>query len=152
MLVKGIYKNNCIHLKEKIDMEDNTMVFVEIKHKNQPIEIREWNITKSDYYDLNPIKARNLMVKCFTYAHLEEAYEKKDKRLTYNDFETVQKGLIAEVKLGFNEMKADFNNPTKNSLLKVLIHLAGKQINRGASSSIIESHRQQLTSVINALD
>jgi hypothetical protein len=151
MLVKGVIRNKSIQLTETIGLKEGTVVFVEIKRTEETIDIREWTITEYDAVDLTPVKVRNLMIRCFTYAHLEEALEKKQKRLTYDDYDTAKETLIGEIKVTFRQVGEDFENPTKKGLSKVLHTLAEKQINRGATISIIESHRSQLYSVISQL-
>ena len=133
------------------DIPDGTEVYVEIRGKDDPVEIREWKITEKDIHDLDATKARDLMIRCFAYAHLEEALNKKKNRVTYNDFETVRDTLVAEVKISFNQVDESFEKPTRQGLLKVLNLLVKKQLNRGASKSIINSHYRQLYAVIRQL-
>ncbi|UCB47301.1 MAG: hypothetical protein JSV25_07800 [Spirochaetota bacterium] len=151
MFIPGIYSKGSVQLRRPINIPDGTEVYIEIKKKDDPIEIREWKITEKDTYGLNTTKARDLMIRCFTYAHLEEALNKKKNRVTYNDFETVRDSLVAEVKISFNQVDENFEKPTRQGLLKVLNLLVEKQLNRGASKSIINSHYRQLNSAIQRL-
>ena len=152
MFIRGIYSKGSVQLLRPINIPDGTEVYVEIKEKDDPVEIREWKITEKDTYDLDAKKARDLMIRCFAYAHLEEAFKKKKNRVTYNDFETVRDSLVAEVKISFNQVDENFEKPTRQGLLKVLNLLVEKQLNRGASKSIINSHYRQLNSVIQRLE
>ncbi len=115
------------------------------------IEIKEWEITEDDTVNLTPSKVRDLIIQCFTYAHFEEVLEKKKGLITHTDFDVVRNCLIAEIKVTFNQANENFENPTKQGLLKVINILAKKQINRGGNSFIIENHRTKLYSVISKL-
>jgi len=152
MFIRGIYSKGSVRLRTPINIPDGTEVYVQIKEQDDPIEIREWKITDKDTHDLDATKARDLMIRCFTYAHLEEAFKKKKSRVTYNDFETVRDSLVAEVKVSFNQVDESFEEPTRKGLLKALDLLVKKQLNRGASKSIINSHYRQLHAVIGRLE
>ena len=152
MFIRGIYSKGSVRLHRPINIPDGTEVYIEVSEKDDPIEIREWKITEKDTHDLDAKKARDLMIRCFAYAHLEEALKKKKNRVTYNDFETVRDTLVAEVKISFNQVDESFEKPTRHGLLKVLNLLVKKQLNRGASKSIINSHYRQLNAVIQRLE
>ena len=151
MYIKGFYQDNAIYLTENLDLAEGSQVFIKIRTKDDHIDIREWEIKTEDTRDLDLIKARDLMIRCFTYAHMEEAMLKKMERLNFSDYESARETLQSEVKLTFRQLKENFDQPTKTGLLRVLMHLAQKQINRGASPLVVFKHRNQLKAVLQAI-
>ncbi|MBI9103997.1 MAG: antitoxin family protein [Spirochaetales bacterium] len=151
MYIRGTYENGVIRLSEPVNYPDGIELMVKIRTKEELVDIREWNISKNDYIDLTPVKARNVMIRCFMYAHLEEVLTSKRKRVTYNDYDLAKDGLLAEIKLTFKQVDEDIQHPTKSALKKVLNLLTQKQINRGATPEIIKNHQRQLTQLIDAL-
>lgn len=151
MRLKGIYKDSSILLDNPLDIKNGTEVSVEIKKMDDFIDIPKWDITRNDFYDINPIKIRNLIIKCFLHAHLKEVIGKKSKRVTYSDYEISKQSIMAEVELTFNQVGGNYNNPSKACLLKVINLLAEKQKNRGISNEIINHHKFQLIEAINYL-
>lgn len=155
MRVRGVYKNNSIivgeNFKKVTGIKNGTPISVEIKLLSDFVEVKKWNISEDDMQDLTPIKVRNLLIRCFTYAHMEEVYEKKSKRQTYGDYEIVRQSIKGEIEITFKQIEADYNNPTRFTLSKVLDMLSKKQINRNMSSQIINHHKSQLQKAINRL-
>ena len=74
-----------------------------------------WFLDASDLLDVSPIKARDLIVKCFYEAQKETiAAAGKTIGQAQNDAE-LQNTVIGAVRLAFREAAGDFDQPTKGS-------------------------------------
>jgi len=76
---------------------------------------------------VTPLMVRDAIIVCFVKAHSETLeYMKKDFNFeSKKEFEQMKKlNVEASIKLQFEKIGADFNNPSKDSLVKVLEGLA----------------------------
>ena len=151
MRIRGIIENGRLVLDQNFNWPDGTEVTVDIHEMDEPIELERWKINRSLFYDLTPIKVRSLLIRCFLYVHLKEIVDKKEKRLTFRDYEIGRQAIIAEVQLTFKQLNFKFEAPDKEGLFQVLNLLAEKQINRGFSEETVLFHKGELLEAISYL-
>jgi hypothetical protein len=110
-----------------------------------------WAPSFGDLVNLTPTKARDLVTRCLLEAQ-KETFAQNEQRLGRN---TDDRDLIAivegAVRLAFREARQDYDNPTREGLVKVVEVLARKSNSWGTPSDIIEHHKQQITRVLQHL-
>lgn len=95
---------------------------------------------------ITPLQVRDAMIECFFQAHCQDA-EKVGDAANETEARTHCKQAVEE---GFNQSHEDFNNPTKQSLLKVAYYLASYS-ESFRDPEIIEQHKKQIMELINKL-
>ena len=110
-----------------------------------------WFLDDADLLDMTPIKARDLIVKCF-YEAQKETIAAAGKRIgqAQNDAE-LRNTVIGAVRLAFREAAADFDYPTKGGLMAVVEILARKSQHWGTPPDIVERHKAQIERVLQIL-
>ncbi len=100
---------------------------------------------------MTPVKARDLIVKCF-YEAQRETFAAAGENLgrAPNDAE-LHNTVTGAVRVTFREAGADFDHPTKDSLMAVVQILARKSKSWGTPPDIVEHHQNQIGSVLQAL-
>lgn len=104
--------------------------------------------------DITPIMVRDALIICFYKAHSKNLDQMKSQ-LNFKDdkhFEDFKrKDVEALIKLKFEEVGGDFNNPTKNSLIEVINQLKDySKLFR--DQNIIEKHAREIMSLIEKLE
>ncbi|MFH1414482.1 MAG: hypothetical protein ABIH89_00125 [Elusimicrobiota bacterium] len=61
------------------------------------------------------------------------------------------KNVRGMVRMGFNEAGEDYDNPTKEGIIKVLQYLGRASASWGTPEEIIEHHKKELKKIITAL-
>lgn len=112
---------------------------------------KRWVVQESDLIDLTPMKARELITKCFFEAQKENfagaAHSLGQAETDQNLWNTVVTGIKAT----FHEIGADYDHPTKATLGQVVETLARKSAAWGTPKDIIEHHRHQIEQVFGRL-
>jgi hypothetical protein len=102
--------------------------------------------------DILPIQARDAIIQCFFEAH-EEVLEDLGNydEISKKELENIKK-LDVEllIKKFFDEVKGDFNNPTKKSLLEVCDKLA-EYAKNFRNKKVIEKHYNYIMKIVNKL-
>jgi hypothetical protein len=103
---------------------------------------------------ITPVIVRDAIIICFYEAHSKDL-DMMRNQLNFNsnsDFEDFKKkDVIALIKLKFDEVGGDFNNPSKESLIKVVNQLKDySKLFR--DQSIIEKHAYEIMKLIEKLD
>lgn len=112
---------------------------------------KKWFLKESDLGDLTPSKVRSLIIECF-YEAQKETFRNIKKQIGANSTdEEIRKTVIAGIKLAFKKVGADFEKPTKDSLLLVVAYLARQAASWGTPPDIIQHHKTQLQKVISFL-
>lgn len=113
--------------------------------------VQRWFLSHKDLLGLTPLKARDLIIKCFFTAQ-QETFEKlrKKKGLSSTD-EDIKATVTAAIKSVFVHSGADFDNPTEESLLKVVEALAAHAKSWGTPQDIIDHHKTQIKKILEAL-
>ncbi len=112
---------------------------------------QRWFVGKSDLENMTPIKARDLMCKCFFEAQKENFAEAAQSLgMTPTDHD-LWNTVVGAVRAGFHEAGAEYENPTKETLSSVVAVLARKTAAWGTPPEIIEHHRKQIEQVFGQL-
>lgn len=112
---------------------------------------QRWRLKEEDLEDLDPAKARDLIINCFYEAQKETFARSKQTLGLQADEAGVHASVLSAIKLAFKETGEDFNNPTKKSLNKVVEVLDRKATSWGTPRDIIEYHRNEIMRVIGGL-
>ncbi|MFH1061862.1 MAG: hypothetical protein V1747_03120 [Candidatus Omnitrophota bacterium] len=114
-------------------------------------EHERWYLQASDLQDLNPQKARDLVIKCFFEAQKQTFKHAKQKFGKASDDTDVLQRITSVVKLTFQQINADFEHPTKETLIKVTERLAAMSASWGTPEDIIEHHKKQIEKLLSEL-
>lgn len=108
-------------------------------------------LSNEELENLTPLGARDIVVRCF-YNAQRETFERAAQRIGAKPSdEELRKTVEGAVRLAFRAAKADFENPTRASLMEAVQSLASKAAAMGTPPDIIEHHRTQLGKVFAAL-
>jgi len=114
-------------------------------------EYQRWQLKEQDLEGLNPIRARDIIIKCFFEAQ-KETFERSKKLLDRPaSDDDIYRSVVGAVKVAFDETGGDFEKPGRETLVKVVTTLARKAGAWGTPADIIEHHRVLITKVINLL-
>jgi hypothetical protein len=112
---------------------------------------KKWHVTEADLQQINLVKAKNLIIECF-YQEQSQTFRRVLEGAGVSASENdVRKAVVAAVKFTFKEIGEDYDNPTKESLIKVVELLAKKAAMWGTPLDIIEHNIAQLMKVIKLL-
>lgn len=93
---------------------------------------------------VTPLMVRDAIVECFNKAHCEDAgFESEEKELN----EQYCKSVVEKF---FRDVDGDFNNPTKESIMKVVEGLVEFSKNF-RNPEIIKKHRDEIFELINKM-
>lgn len=103
---------------------------------------------------VTPIMVRDAILDCFLKAHSNVLDEMK----IYSDYKTEdefmkikQESVKSLVESKFKEVGGDFNNPSRDSLIQVIIKLA-EYASKFRDPTIIDKHINEIMSLVNKLD
>jgi hypothetical protein len=114
-------------------------------------EFGQWCPSPSDIIDPTPIKVRSLLIDCFFEAQKATMIQAGQSLGTKTDEETLRSNVEGVIRMGFKEVGADFENPTKGTLNAVLDVLARKASAWGTPKAIIDHHKVTMTEIIEKL-
>jgi len=112
---------------------------------------KRWFVSEEDLQGLNPIKARDIIIKCFFEAQKETFARVKESLGRKVTDEEILDSVTNALRLVFKEIGGSFDNPTKEDLFKIVERLASKSASWGTPQDIIEHHRSQIEKVLKAL-
>jgi Zn-dependent oligopeptidase len=102
---------------------------------------------------ITPVMVRDAIIKCFIEAHSEVLEMMKE----YHEFKSMKefeemKQIDVEllIKSKFEEIGADFNNPTKKDLIEIIEKLAVLASNF-RKSEVIDKHYSEIMQLVNKL-
>ena len=101
--------------------------------------------------DVTPIMVRDAIIKCFTQAQ-QEVTESMKVISGLESEEAKKISVDSLIENAFEEAGGDFNNPTKESLIKVIMKLKGFAADAFRNPEIIEKHAGEIMQLINKLD
>jgi hypothetical protein len=110
-----------------------------------------WCLKEEDLKDLNPARAKDLIINCFYEAQKETFARSKQSLGLPADEAQLLASVLSAIKLAFKEVGEDFDRPAKKSLIKVVEVLGRKSMAWGTPQDIIEYHRGQIMRVIGEL-
>ena len=108
-------------------------------------------VREEDLLDLNVVKARDLIVRCFYEAQKETIAKTKEFLHLPASDEDIHKRVVAMVRSIFAEVGGNFDKPTKENLVRTIEVLAEKCSAWGAPKEIIEYHRGEIEKVLSRL-
>ncbi len=112
---------------------------------------RKFILTNYDILGLDELKARDLVVKCFCHAQLE-TFKKARKTLGYSTgFTELQNSVTSAVKLAFKKADHDFDKPTREALMEVIVILAEDARAMGTPESTIFHHKKEIQKVLDRI-
>ena len=105
------------------------------------------------YKDVTPIMVRDAIIDCFYQAHEESLEQIKDlEKIPFNnnfdDFK--RENVLSVIKSIFDEVGGDFDNPTKEILIKVVNGLK-KYSNFFRDEKIINEHASEIMLLISKI-
>ncbi|MHA1868404.1 MAG: hypothetical protein ACTSXD_10215 [Candidatus Heimdallarchaeaceae archaeon] len=102
---------------------------------------------------INPVMVRDTIIECFIKAHSEvlEMMKEYHKFKSKEEFEQMKRiDVEGLVKSKFEEIGADFNNPSKKDLIKVIDKLV-EYASNFRKPEIIKKHYNEIMQLINKL-
>lgn len=110
-----------------------------------------WRVQAADLVSLTPEKARDLITRCLLEAQ-KETFARNEQVLGHMPGDRELQSIVeGTVRLAFRETKQDYDNPTRQSLMKVVEVLARKLSSWGTPAEIIEHHKEQIARVLRSL-
>jgi hypothetical protein len=110
-----------------------------------------WVPSEIDLEGLDPLKARQLIEKCFREAQKETIVRAK-KRLGFSaGDQDIRDSVESIVRMAFLEIGADYEQPAVEDLLKVIDILAKKSITFGTPEDIISHHKGEIQKILTRL-
>jgi len=110
-----------------------------------------WTASETDMAEMTPIKARDLIIDCFFHAQKETFQAIKEKLNKESTDEQILESVQSIIKMTFDETGGDFDNPTKEQLMSVVMNIAGKSKAWGTPPDIIDHHKQQIEKILSLL-
>ncbi len=105
------------------------------------MKYQRWSPSKEDLKGLNPVKARDLIIKCFFEAQKETFASVKKELGTTPTEESIMNSVTSAIRVAFKEANGSFDNPTKEDLSNVVQILSRKASSWGTPPDIIENHK-----------
>ena len=100
---------------------------------------------------ITPIQVRDAIIKCFSQA--QEELMKDMRETTELSREYIEKIHVDSIiNNAFEEVGADFNNPTKENLVQVIMNLKEYAKNVFRDSEVIEKHVGEIKQLIDKLE
>ncbi len=112
---------------------------------------KRWFVSERDLPYLDPVKARDVIIRCFYSAQKETFARVKEKVNQAASDQEIKHTITAAVKSVFTTVGEDFDNPSPEGLVKVVSILASKAKSWGTPDDIIEHHKEQIKKVLDAL-
>jgi hypothetical protein len=142
---KGLVKSNDIIAKLKGEEASGD------KSSKEKESFQRWFLTQKDMIDLTPLKARDLIIKCFYTAQKETFFRsKQDKKLPTAD-KDIMTTVTGAIRAVFSSIGADYDNPAIGDLLRVVDILGANSKSWGTPHDIIEHHKKQLVTMLSRL-
>lgn len=103
--------------------------------------------------EITPIMVRDAILDCFYRAHSNDLEQIKDElefksQYEFDDFKREE--VLCLIKSKFDEVEGDFNNPTKDILIKVVLKLKD-YAKFFRDRKLIEKHADEIMQLINKL-
>jgi hypothetical protein len=113
--------------------------------------MKDFRLTEAERRDLTPLGARDLLVRCFCAAQHETLARAAQSLSAAPSEASLEKMMVGVVRLAFRAANADFEHPTRKTLLEVVEQLAAQAASMGTPADVIAHHRGQLGDIIAAL-
>ena len=100
---------------------------------------------------ITPLQVRDAIIKCFSQA--QEELKKYMRETTEFEYEEIEKMLVDFViENVFEKVGGDFNNPTKETLIQVIMKLKERSADVFRDPEIIEKHAGEIKQLIDKLE
>jgi hypothetical protein len=114
-------------------------------------EFGSWTLDREMMRGITAERARDIMAECMYAVHGPHfAQTKQHMGVPYDDA-AIRRSVQGTLRLAFKTCKGDYDNPTRESLERVLDHLGRKALAWGAADALVRRHRAQLARVISRL-
>ncbi len=110
-----------------------------------------WSLGERDLQDLDAVKARDLIIKCFYEAQRETFARSKQELGRSADAEELMASVTSAVKVAFREVGGEFSAPTVATLRNVVDVLGRRAASWGTPKDIIAHHGAQIRRVLQLL-
>lgn len=110
-----------------------------------------WFCSPADLVGLDPVRARDLVVKCFYQAQHETLTRSHATMGLSVDEESIRAEAEGAVRNAFKRTGGDFGNPDKISIRRAVESLADSALAFGTPPDIVEHHRKQIDVVLAGL-
>jgi len=101
--------------------------------------------------EITPVKVRDAIIECFIQAQ-QELIESMKVITGVNSEEAKKMNVDLLIENAFEGVGGDFNNPTKESLIKVVMKLKDYAADAFRNPEIIEKHAGEIMQLINKLE
>ena len=110
-----------------------------------------WTVQATDLTHLTAVKARDLIIKCLLEAQREN-FAQNEQVLGHTPGEPELRAIVeGTIRLAFREIDQDYDNPSRESLMKVVGVIVRKSRTWGTPSEIIDHHKRQIARVMHCL-
>ena len=100
--------------------------------------------------EITPLMVRKAIVQCFTEAHGSEISSHTECEPEVIDDKVKREAIELLVVKSFNESGGDFENPTKDSIIRAVTYL--KEFSKNfREPEVIEKHASEIKSLINKI-
>lgn len=114
-------------------------------------QFHRWQLNDHELVGMTPVRARDLMVRCFFEAQKETfARTRRDVGLTA-DLEKVENSVKGAIRSVFRDVGGDFERPSAALLERVLGVLTRSASSWGTPDDVVQFHRAQMQRVIATL-
>jgi hypothetical protein len=115
------------------------------------VNFYKWTASNEQLFGLDLAKARDLVVECFYTAQKDKFQALKEKAGIPSSEKDVYDSITVMVRLAFVEVEGDFQQPTKEKLLKVVDFLNAREVMWGTPRDVVEHNKAQMLKVVNKL-
>lgn len=110
-----------------------------------------WTLSENDLAGLTPLKARDLLLKCFFEAQKETLVQAEKRIFGSADEERIKADTLKMTKSLATTFHVDFENPTKTGLLKLLEEMVKMSLAWGTPQEIVDYHKNQIVRMLDTL-
>lgn len=112
----------------------------------------KWMANDYELMDLDPKKARDLMVECF-YRAQHYTFQQQRQSLGVNTSdEFVRRSVVGAIRTAMREAGGDYDMPDRATLEAAVEILARRAATWGTPEDVIDHHRKQYSRVLARLD
>ena len=109
----------------------------------------KWEYQDKEDKQIDPVRARDLMVECFYSAQKDKFKALKEKAGIPSSDKDVYDSIVVMVRLAFSEIGGDFKDPNKDNLLKVLDFLVSRETIWGTPKDVVDHNKTLMLKIIN---
>lgn len=110
-----------------------------------------WVVSEAELIDIDLVKARELVVKCFMTAQKETFAQTKQQMGLPGDEKSLERSVMGAVRVAFKRAGGDFDHPTKESISGACQSLAATACAWGTPADIVDHHQLQIKKVLSRL-